>query len=272
MADEDKDKKIDSDKTSDDDSSKKKDDSKTSDKLQTDTDKKVDKEIDDQLPEKFKDKSATEIAKSYLELEKKLGDSSSSVAETRKKLEQWETLGKVIKGNPDLEKQVLAEIDKISGTSKEDATKKQPDDTRKATETIIVNNFERNFGIDRLPSEKRTDMFKKISNELVEIVDPGGNRTVREVLDEIPLERLPIYLEKAYKLATVDDAAEQNRLKGFLEARNNSEGMFGSIPSGSTKRGIELTPQQKETAKKMKISEEEYRKQLGEIEKEKEEI
>lgn len=220
----------------------------------------------DDLPEKFKGKTAVDIAKSYQELEKKLGEHDL----TKKQLSQWQTLGKVIKSNPELEKQILAEIDKIEGKSSvaspEDRSK-APDDTRPALQNTIIGTFEKNFGIDRLPSEKKKDLFEKIATELGDIYDPDGRLSTAQVLNLIPLDRLPKVLEKVYKLATAGDEAEQNRLRGLLEARQNAEAMIGSIPSSGVKGGQpQLTPQQREVARKQGISEQDYIKQLREIE------
>ena len=111
---------------------------------------------EEDVPEKFRGKSAADIAKSYIELEKKLGENSNDVAKVRKELE---LVGQVIEGNPELK------------------TK-------------------------------------------------------------------------------------------FLAARQNAEATFGSIPSSGGKSGqIELTPKQRETARKMGISEADYIKEVIAIQK-----
>lgn len=215
------------------------------------------KQIDNQedLPEKFKGKSASDIAKSYLELEKKLG----SYSQTEKELQDWRQLGKVIKQDPELVKALEA---KVAGEQKSEANGKANDDTRNALSNKIVGDFEKDYGIDRLSEDKRREMHKKIGEELADMLDPGGNKTTREILDSINLSRLPQYLGKAYRLATIDDEAEQNRAKGIIQARQNSEGTFSSMrSSGGQSQKTTLSPEEEATAKKLGISPEKYLEQ-----------
>jgi hypothetical protein len=217
----------------------------------------------DNLPEKFKGKTAEDIAKSYLELEKTLGTHTNEVSEVRGKLEQWEKLGQVLEANPELYKQVESEIDKLSGkktdTTVNDQVSQDVKDTKLATENQIINGFEQRYNIHHLVPEKRQDLQKKIGQELAEMLDPGGKKTVKQVIDSIPLTRLPNYLEKAYRLATINDKEEQIRANTLIEARQNSEASFGSMSSASLRQSKgELTDQEKGIAKKMGISEEKY--------------
>lgn len=225
------------------------------------------------LPDKFKGKSASDIAKSYLELERKLGENSQEVNLTRQYLANWEALGKVIQQNPVLLQAIEQEIAKVSQTKQEapnpEAQAPKRDDTRLAVESSLINDFERRFGIDQLPSEDRGKLQQRIGLELVEMLDPKGDKTTRQVLDDISLERLPRYLEKAYKLATDGDRKERERAQAILEARRNNEASLGSIPSsGVNSQTKELTPEQKKVARRLNISEEKYLKQVEEIEKE----
>lgn len=212
----------------------------------------------DDLPEKFKGKSASDIAKSYLELEKKLGSHS----QTQTELDQWRALGNVIKQDPEL---IKALEKKVAGDKSQERPK---DDTRDALSNKIVSDFEKEYSIDRLDPEKRQAMHKKIGEELADMLDPGGNKSTREILDSINLSKLPQYLGKAYRLATVDDESERARVKGILESQRNSEATFGSIPStGGKSNNDSLTTDERETAKKLGISEEKYLKQKQEINK-----
>lgn len=222
--------------------------------------------IQGDLPERFKGKSASEIAQSYVELEKKLGDQSQEVGDMRKEIEGWKALGRVLEENPTLSDLVEKEIDRIAGkkgdsTSKSDQPPKA-DDVRLATENVIITKFEERFAIDRVDPEKKQKLHQAIGNELAEMVDPGGKMTVKQVMDSIPLDRLDRYLEKAYKLATINDREEQARIAGIVEARNNSEASFGSIPSsGVRSQQVKLTPEEQKVARRMGISEEDYIKE-----------
>lgn len=227
----------------------------------------------DNLPDKFRGKTATDIATAYLELEKTLGKHTSEVNEVRGKLEQWEKLGQVLEADPELYKQVESRIDRLSGkktdTTVNDQVSEDVKDTRLATENQIINGFEQKYNIHQLVPEKRQALQVKIGQELAEMLDPGGKKTVKQVIDSIPLAKLPNYLEKAYKLATVDDRDEQVRSRAVIEARQNIEASFGSMPSGTLRSdNKQLSEEEKKVARKMGISEEKYLKQKQVLENE----
>src|SRR5205809_52028 len=72
----------------------------------------------DDLPEQFKGKSAKEIANSYLELQKKLGEHSEELKSSREakaEVEYWRQLGQIIRTNPALYKLIEEEVVKKSG-------------------------------------------------------------------------------------------------------------------------------------------------------------
>lgn len=215
------------------------------------------------LPEKFKGKTATDIAKSYLELEKKIGKRSEDENKVRSQLQQWEKLGQVLESDPELYKQVEAAVTRLSGKKTDTTENDQASgikDIRLTQENSIVNEFERDFGINNLSTDKREALHKSIAQELADMLDPGGKKTVREVLDSIPLPRLRNYLDKAYKLASSNDREEKARLEAFVEAKQNREASFGTFPSSSVARQGQLTEEERKVAKRMGISEEDYLK------------
>jgi hypothetical protein len=218
----------------------------------------------DNLPEQFKGKTAAEIAKSYIELQKLQGKHSKEVSEVRTQLQQWEKLGKFLESRPDLYKQIE---DAIKGGSEQKTDTTENDqapklkEVRLTQENTILNEFEKDFGIISLQTEKREDLHKKIAQELADMLDPGGTKSVREVIDGIPLPRLRQYLEKAYKLATSSDREERARLEALLEKRQNQEGSFGTFPSSSVgNKAGQLTEEERKVAKRMGLSDEEYLK------------
>lgn len=217
----------------------------------------------DDLPEKFKGKSAKDIANSYLELEKHTGKTSQEVKEARENLAQWEALGKVIQSNPALEKLITEEIEKIGGKKTEGDDSHQTDsnqDVRIATTDSIFKEFEREHGIDRLNGDSQTALQNKIGKELAEILDPTGSKPLNQLLSEVPLNRLGGHLRKAYKLATVDDEKERARLQGLLQAKQNRDAEFGSIPSssGSPVNQAQLSAEELKVATRLNISPEKY--------------
>lgn len=220
----------------------------------------------DDLPEKFKGKSAKEIAESYLALEGKLGENAQFINKARKDLGNWEALGKVIQSNPALYSQIEFEIKKLTGQvpgqKQEDPKIRnlegQVSDTRRATQGSIFEKFEGKY-LQNLSEDKRKELQGKIGKEVVEMFDWSGDKSFDQVVEQIPLDRLPQVLEKAYKLAVGDERA---RLEGRLEADKNRAGMFGNMPSGNSKSEDEgLSSDEKRVAAKLGITEEKYLKQ-----------
>lgn len=232
----------------------------------------------DDLPEKFKGKTAAEIAKAYTELEGKFGENSKEVGEAREHLQQWESLGKVIRSNPELQKQIEKEISRLAGGGDDDPKpnnddpnkngQASQDDTRVAVENEIIGRFEGKYGIDSLPAEKRKELNTKIGLELSDMLDPSGKKTYREILDSISLERLPKYLDKAYRLATIGDEAETARVNALLENRRNIEASFSSMPATGGGNSETLSEAERAAAKKLGISEEDYLREKKKLEEE----
>lgn len=216
------------------------------------------------LPDKFKGKSAEEIAKSYLEAEKELGRLRNQVGESekfRQEVEQWRQLGNIIEGDPVL---FSALETKIKGPKSNGVDRR--DDTRVALEQNAISQFESRYAIDSLSDQARAELTQKIGTEIKEMYDPEGTRTFEEVRDSIPLASLPKVLDKAYRLATMGDTAERARLEGLIQAKQNNEASFGNMPSSSGKSdGVQLTPEQREAARKMHVTEEQYAKNLRDI-------
>lgn len=222
-------------------------------------------QIDIAIPEKFKDKTQEEIVKAYLEAEKKIQNSGTELSKYKTELTNWEKLGQIIESDPTLLKLVTEKAYEYSGKKPPTTVNAQGstrDDTRLATENMIVSRFEEQNGINRLDNEKRTELYKKIGNELADILDPGGTKPVAELMNSIPLNKLESYLGKAYQLATANDVEERARVKALAEARANSDAIFSSMPSTGVRGNVtSLTPEEKAVAKKMGITEEQYLKQ-----------
>ena len=221
------------------------------------------------VPKQFEGKTAQDIAKSYSELQKLHGAQAKELGDYRENNSRWEALAKIIEGNPAIYKAIETEIDQATGKGNTNNEPKKKDDTRVAVENKIVGDFEQQYGINTLETDKRKELHIKIGNEIKEMFDPSGTKNLSQVMDEIPLNTLPRYLDKAYRLAIADDTVERARVEGLLQARQNREATVGSIPSsGVNSETTELTPKQREVARRMNISEEDYRKQLEEMAKE----
>lgn len=143
--------------------------------------------------------------------------------------------------------------------------KAKPDETKLFIRDNIIDKFEERYGIRNLDSQKAEDLRKSIGAQMQLMLDPyGTGKDLNDLMLEVPLNKLPMYFENAYKLATADDSEEQARLKGLAQGQSNSAGMMGSIRSSSVNdKQVTLTEKQREVARKLNISEEEYIKYLN---------
>ena len=229
-------------------------------------------EHDQALPDNYKGKTVADIAKMHQELEKKLGEQSSELGTSRKQLEQWKQIGDFIKKNPRLQKAVQEEIERLNGQGGDQPNGGQKsegsDDTRIATESLVIADFEKRYGLGSLPKDKREKLNEAIGKELADIVDPGGRKTVAEAIRTIPVHRLSTYLEKAYRNVASADREERARSEAFLSAQQNAEAAWGSFPSQQTRGdGVQLSEKQREVARKMGVTEEKYLQQLKTLKK-----
>jgi len=206
-----------------------------------------------QTPNKFEGKSTEEVIKAYEEAQKLIGSQGEKLGRTTKEKEELEKeinklnyLAEVITNDPELYKQVEA---KIKGTTEEKP--EQPDDVRQTITGNVIKEFEQKFGLDKLPDEKAQAIRTAIGQKV--------ERLTGRSINDVPLSQLAETLESGYTLATANDREEQARLKGIAEARENRDAEFGSIPSsGVNATQVTLTPGEKEAARKLGISEEDY--------------
>lgn len=237
-----------------------------------------------QVPEKFQGKSPEEIAKAYQELEKKFGETSEEVASARKVMEQNDTLLRAIWSDPDLYRQVEQGVKKYTSgevlpeTKPNDKPPKgdegskesqvdQVADLKVASENRVLNEFAVKYGYNTLPEKERKDSYARLAVTLAELVDPGGKKSVRQILNNIPTSKLPRYLENAHFIANKDKFLEKAKDSGRVSHLENQEGSIGSFAasSGKAKTGVELTSREREVAQKMGVSEENYAKRKSQM-------
>ncbi len=204
------------------------------------------------------------------EIVKFVAEKSEQHGQTKKQLEEYEAYIKNVKPYLDV-------ITADEGLTKqvEDAYKKKynpdpapkepakdglpPDDTRKALENQLVNQFEQGHGLDKLEADAKKDMNVRIGQELMELLDPSGTKNYNQVISEVSLEKLPKYLEKAYSLATMSDTIKKAQETAQAEAQYGATGVMSSIPSSSPDSPeTSLSPQERQLAKKMGVSEEKW--------------
>lgn len=223
------------------------------------------------IPEHLSGKSVDDLVKMYGELERKLGEQSGLVGEAKKLKENQRLLADAIYSDSELAKKVEAALQKKLGISMDTGKKDKGDgdaasevaDLRRAHENRVINDFSEKFGLNKLKTDEKESILKKIGGELADMVDPTGNKPMAEVLKGVSLEKLPKLLEKAYYLATMDDV-----MSGKDDVtRFASIGRVSSSSSGSSDSDDGLTQSELDVAKKLGIDPEKYKKRKKEINK-----
>lgn len=223
----------------------------------------------------YKFKTQEEAEKSYQELEKKFGEHSQEVEAARKFQEDSKVVFDAIWSDPDLYRAVETGIKKRQNGAQLPETKptvpkkgdeeasvinNQVSEIKKTQENKILNDFYAQFGYRNLGEKEFRDATQNLSLTLAEIVDPSGQRPIREVLNNIPLSKLPRFLEHAHKIANYNMAIGQAK-KSALSQVENEDATIGSFAASSGQgRGnaVTLTNRERETARKMGIKEEDY--------------
>ena len=225
-----------------------------------------------QLPEKFKGQTPDQIAKAYVELERKLGEQSKTVEEAKTLREQTDTLVKAIWSDPDLYRQVEAGVKKFTSgeslpnreTPKDakpsDAVNPIISDLRTNEENRVLNDFFTKYGYNTLDEKSRKDAYAKLSTTVAELVDPSGTKSIKQIFASIPVTKLRSYLDHAHKIANFDQIVEKARSSAAIPLEENRDGAIGSFAASNKRAGssVTLTSREREVASKMGISEEKY--------------
>jgi len=220
------------------------------------------------LPEKFKGKSPEEIVTMYTELEKKFGEHSKEVSDAREYLKERAVINQLLDEDKELYSMFEARLKrKYAPNEKESDGEVKSDpvvtDIRRSEENRIIGDFQRSLGIDQMPQEKRSEIMKKVSNEMAEMLDPGGKKSIGQVLSGISLSMLPKMLENAYFLAHKDSLVD----KGKLDADVASIGSIATSSSGKSDPINSLTDREREIAEKLGVKPEKYLERKKQINK-----
>jgi len=237
------------------------------------------------LPDKFKDKSPQEIVEMYINLEKKLGETSTEVEEARKLKEQTDVLLRSIYSDPDVYRSVESAVaryqsgdtlpdnrkkgDNSNKGDEEDTTEENSDvvEIKMAEQNRILNEFYLKNGYNDLEGKERQDKLAKLAITLAELADPGGKKPIKQILSEIPLTKLPFFLENANYLSNKEELLKSEREAGLASNIENQSASIGSFSAtgGKPNSGVTLTGREREIARKMGISEDVYAKRKQQI-------
>ncbi len=218
------------------------------------------------IPEKFQGKSPEEIVKMYSELEKKFGEHTDEVKSARQYLQEREILNQAIAKNPELykllEKEITGMYNKPSDGDGEVKADPRVTELRKHEENRIITDFQKEHGIHEMKPDDRNELMKKVSQELAEMLDPGGSKSVGQIISEVSISKLPKMLENAYWLANKEKLVD----RGEQSPDMASIGSISYASSGKSDRN-KLTEHEKSIAQKLGVSEEKYLKNKLEINK-----
>lgn len=217
-------------------------------------------------PKDIEGKSPDEIVKFVAEKAESWGKSSAEAERIRKWATEAAPYIETITADPELAKMVEEKHNARLGIKKEDKKAEAPsptdakvDDTRKALSNSIISSFEQTKGLDKLTGDDKKEMNVKIGQQLMKMLDPYGTKSYDEVIDSVPLERLPGILDDAYYLATKDDQLQKIKDAALAEAQSGQTGIMSSIPSSSTEgENVQLTNEERVLAQKMGVTPEKW--------------
>lgn len=218
------------------------------------------------IPEKFQGKESSDIIKMYGDLERKLGEQSTTIAEAKQIKQNMEIIAKAVASDPDLADRLEKAAQSVMYGKDDDKGKKDSDgegkptpdprvdEMRRVTEGQIIDSFAEKHGIDT-KSEDGKKMMKEVGKTLADMLDPSGKKSVQQVLDSVGLEHLPKALENAFWMANKD---------AIIEGKESTVDFasIGRISSSSSKSDPKetLTDSERSVAQKLGVSEKDYLK------------
>ena len=235
-------------------------------------------EVPSQIPDHLKGKSEQELIQMYQNAEKKIGEQSSEVKRSRDEVakakeaeKNVEILLNALQADENLYQQVQKGVQSYlnpdtsssEGNDGADSAVRNnvSDDTRRTLQNQIVSNFYGKYGIDKLDDGGRQQEQAKLGNALANILDPSGKKSIKQVLDQVPLDQLDGYLESAYIVANKEKIMKNAESRGILNAQQNQSASIGSLGGGSADSNqATLSPAERQVAAKLGVSESDYLK------------
>ena len=226
--------------------------------------------------------------KDTADLSKKLGSLETENTTLKSYQEKVDPVLQTIWADPELYKKVEAAYKKrLSGTAAEEGEEdkeeegeedkdkkkdKQPvrsatdSDTRNAMIKKIVDDFSTKMKIDTLAAEDKKSMNVKVGAMLQEMLDPKGNKTLAQIMEDVPLTKLPQFLEHAYFLVNKDKVISDAKEAAKQETLTGSTGVIGGFSATSVEPDtMSLTPKEKAAAANIGVSEDKYLARKKEI-------
>lgn len=225
-------------------------------------DKKIDPQVDAALPDKYQGKTTKELADMLLNAEKQIDKQGTEVGQLRKAQEDINLILEAAEADPKLYGQLMqqtkAYYENKGGKKQDVKTQGQDsgnDDVRNAEVNRAIDEFRGRFKLNQLSNDKKAEVEKKIATELAEILDPGGTKSLPQILKEVRVDQLPKMLDKAYWLAHASalQAGDKTLYQDFA-----SIGGMNYSSGSSTELDDELSAEEKKTAQNLGISPEKY--------------
>lgn len=195
-------------------------------------------------------KTASDLHKAYKELEKKMGDISEEVRQSREFAKIVQPILSEIQNDPE----IFDKIDKKLKDPKTDGkTEDKKDDSKANAEVrdkmsdIIVAGFEDKHNFSDLSKEDQKTLRNAIGNEIMEL-------TGRKLAD-IDLRAQSNILEKAYKLVK---GTIKLSYQDETDDDKNNDGAIGTIKSSREKGDSVLSSEEASVASRLGLTREQY--------------
>lgn len=192
-----------------------------------------------------------DLAKSYKELESKLGEQGEEIKSYREFMTVADPVFKVLKEDDKLRDAVEKKLLNQEDTPEPEKDKKvaiDQDEIKSTTRDMLRLQFENKHNFSKLPADEQ----KKLRGEIGKII----SELTGTDFERIDLRRLGPVLENAYTLAKsrITDKSTQDAL---IEAEKD-DGALSALPSSGGKTEKTLSKEEATVAEKLGLSREEY--------------
>lgn len=200
-------------------------------------------------------KNAEDLAKAHKDLEKKLGEISEEVRQSREFATIVQPILDEVRNDPEIFDKLdkkLREKNNPDNKNKDEKDEKKTDTKEANTEVrdkmsdLIVARFEERHNFSELSKEDQTKLRNEIGREILEMT---GKR-----LADIDLRNQEALLEKAYKLINTNEKSNTSNETDD----NNNDGAISSIKSSGLKGEKTLSSEEATIASGLGLTREQY--------------